>query len=407
MAEDKPRLARLSAILTQLQSKRLVTARAIAEKHNVSIRTVYRDIRTLEKSGVPIITEEGKGYSIMEGYQLPPIMFTEAEAMALITAEQLVRKNKDQSLVESYESAITKIKSILRLNQKTKTELLETRIQIRNNYTEEKTSRFLIQLQTAIANFQIVQLDYLSLAGHRSQRNVEPFALYTTRDNWILIAFCQNKNDFRAFRLDCMQKLQATDEVFEPHDMTLEQYLEACRKNWQSTPDIPLSSDPITFAMNQNNNVMQKVRIEPFKMIGIAIRTSNANGQAAKEIGELWGRFMAENILEKIPNKIDPTVYSLYTDYEGDHNKPYTTVLGCKVDHLNEIPDDMIGKSFDGGNYIKMSAKGDLMKGLVGNKWTEIWEMNLDRAYTADFEVYGEKAQNPKDAEVDFLIAVQ
>ena len=70
MAEDKPRLARLTAIMTQLQSKRIVTARDIAEKHNVSIRTVYRDIRTLEKSGIPIITEEGKGYSIMEGYKL-------------------------------------------------------------------------------------------------------------------------------------------------------------------------------------------------------------------------------------------------------------------------------------------------------------------------------------------------
>ena len=93
--EEKPRLSRLTAILTQLQSSRIVTATALAEKHNVSVRTIYRDIRTLEKSGVPIVTEEGKGYSMMEGYQLPPVMFTEDEANALITAEQLVLKNKD------------------------------------------------------------------------------------------------------------------------------------------------------------------------------------------------------------------------------------------------------------------------------------------------------------------------
>jgi len=92
MAEDKPRLARLTAILTQLQSKKLITARDIAEKHEVSIRTVYRDIRTLEKSGIPIVTEEGKGYSIMEGYKLPPVMFTEDEANALITAEQIIAR---------------------------------------------------------------------------------------------------------------------------------------------------------------------------------------------------------------------------------------------------------------------------------------------------------------------------
>ena len=86
MPEGKTRLARLSAIITQLQSKNIVTAKSIAKRHSVSIRTVYRDIRTLEESGIPIITEEGKGYSILEGYNVPPIMFSEEEALALITA---------------------------------------------------------------------------------------------------------------------------------------------------------------------------------------------------------------------------------------------------------------------------------------------------------------------------------
>ena len=104
--EQKPRLSRLTAILTQLQSSRLVTAKMLSEKHNVSIRTIYRDIRTLEKSGVPIVTEEGRGYSMMEGYQLPPVMFTEDEANALITAEQLVIKNKDASFVQYYTEEI-------------------------------------------------------------------------------------------------------------------------------------------------------------------------------------------------------------------------------------------------------------------------------------------------------------
>ena len=90
MPEEKPRLARLAAILTQLQAKRLVTAKNIAEKHSVSIRTVYREMRILEQSGIPIITEEGKGYSIPEGYRLPLVMFTEAEANALVTAEQFI-----------------------------------------------------------------------------------------------------------------------------------------------------------------------------------------------------------------------------------------------------------------------------------------------------------------------------
>ncbi len=152
---------------------------------------------------------------------------------------------------------------------------------------------------------------------------------------------------------------------------------------------------------------MQNVKIEPFKLIGISVRTTNENGQAAKEIADLWQKFLSEDILNQIPDKIDNTIYSLYTNYEGDHTKPYTAILGCKVNQLNAIPEGMTGMSFDGGNYVKTTAKGDLTKGLIVNEWSKIWNLDLNRRFTADFEVFGEKAQNPMDAEVDFLVAVQ
>lgn len=152
---------------------------------------------------------------------------------------------------------------------------------------------------------------------------------------------------------------------------------------------------------------MNSVRIEPFKVIGIAIRTTNENEQAAKDIPVLWEKFMQENVLNNIPNKIDNTVYSIYTDYEKDHTKPYTTLLGCKVESLDHIPEGMMGKSFDGGEYVKFTAKGNLAEGLVINEWIKIWNMDLGRTFTADFEMYDEKAQNPSDAEVDILIAVK
>ncbi|MGO1672225.1 MAG: GyrI-like domain-containing protein [Sphingobacterium sp.] len=152
---------------------------------------------------------------------------------------------------------------------------------------------------------------------------------------------------------------------------------------------------------------MEKLTIEPFTVIGISVRTTNENNQVAKDIGDLWGRFMNDKVLEAIPNKIDNTIYSIYTDYESDHTKPYTTILGCKVKNLDIIPNGMVGKSIKGGNYVKFSTKGDLMKDLVINKWFEIWEMDLDRLFTADFEVFGEKAQNPADAEIDILIAIK
>lgn len=232
MSEEKPRIARLTAIIAQLQSSRLVTAREIADRHQVSIRTIYRDIRTLEQSGVPIHTEEGQGYKILDSYRLPPVMFSEEEAYAMITAEQLIQKNKDASLIAHYSNAAMKIKAVLKYSQKEKTELLTQRIQVRNNRTNEKTSHYLIQLQKAISDFQAMQLDYLSLDQQSSQRTIEPFALYTTKDNWILIAFCRSKQDFRAFRLDRIQALEPLNIRFQPHDMTLQQYLDQCREKY-------------------------------------------------------------------------------------------------------------------------------------------------------------------------------
>jgi len=224
--KEKPRLSRLTAIITQLQSKRLITARYLAEKHNVSIRTIYRDISTLEKSGIPIITEEGKGYSLMEGYQLPPILFTEDEANALITAEKLVLKNKDQSFSENYSNAIIKIKSVLKHSQKGKADLLSERIYFKENNKNEKSSYYLMKIQSAITNFQLLEIKYLSLEDKLTKRSIEPFAVYSNKENWLLIAFCNLRNDFRAFRIDLIQQLTPQNKNFEPHDMTLEKYFE-------------------------------------------------------------------------------------------------------------------------------------------------------------------------------------
>ena len=152
---------------------------------------------------------------------------------------------------------------------------------------------------------------------------------------------------------------------------------------------------------------MDKISIDPFYVIGISVRTTNENNQAEKDISGLWDRFMNHHILDSIPNKVDDTVYSIYTAYELDHTKPYTTILGCRVKHLEVIPEGMVGHSICGGNYAEFLAKGDLTKGSVINKWLEIWGMDIRRAFTADFEVYGAKAQNPQDAEVPILIALE
>ena len=229
---DLSRLSRLTAILIQLQSRPLVTSTELAKKFEVSIRTIYRDIRALEAAGVPIVTDEGKGYSLMEGYKLPPVMFTEEEANALITAEKIVSKNKDGSFVKNYTEAISKIKAILRYTDKSKATLLSGRIAYIKNYQKDTTSNFLSTIQIAITNFNLCQIKYEALYDQKiSIRKIEPQALYHTQENWILIAWCHLRNDFREFRLDRIHTIQLLDPISSPRPFDLMNYFQNKIKN--------------------------------------------------------------------------------------------------------------------------------------------------------------------------------
>jgi predicted DNA-binding transcriptional regulator YafY len=223
---DTKRISRLTAIITQLQTKRLVTASELASKFSVSVRTIYRDIRALEDAGIPIYVEEGKGYSLMEHYRLPPVMFTESEANALITAEQLVLNNKDSSLIKDYSAAIDKIKSVLSINVKDKANLLSERTQFNQIKQIERTSSNLSALQFALTNFLLTKIEYANEANETTNRTIEPFALLSTRSNWLLVAWCLLRKDFRYFRLDRIKKLEVLSERFTPHDLTLQAYFD-------------------------------------------------------------------------------------------------------------------------------------------------------------------------------------
>ena len=229
---DLKRLSRLTAILIQLQTKRLITATSLADKFEVSVRTIYRDIKALEQAGVPILTEEGKGYSIMDGYRLPPVMFTETEANALITAEQFIIKDKDASFVKEYTAAINKIRSVLPHHTKDKVDLLSSRIIYWNNYEEIKTSKYLSQLQLALTNYNMTKITYqISEEEERTVRTIQPFALYnSSQENWLVLAYCDLRKDYRAFRLDRIQSLELLPEKFEQHKMTLQKYFEEVKE---------------------------------------------------------------------------------------------------------------------------------------------------------------------------------
>lgn len=143
-----------------------------------------------------------------------------------------------------------------------------------------------------------------------------------------------------------------------------------------------------------------------FKIIGISTRTTNKDNQSQQDLTNLWGQFYAQNIFDKIPNKVSDNVLSIYTDYKSDFTDEYTTIIGVPVSTLDEIPAELIGREFSADNFQKFVAKGEMPNAVV-NVWLDIWKRDkeLDRKYSYDFEVYGQKSQNGENSEVEIYIA--
>ncbi len=226
MSEDLKRLSRLASILTQLQSKTLITAPFLAKRFDVNIRTIYRDIKALEEAGVPITIHEGKGYSVVDGYHIPPVMFTEREAFSLITAEQIIKRDKDSSLIKEFGGAVAKIKSVLRNHSKSKAEILEQRIYIGKNEREKSTSASLIDIQVAITQTQPITIGYTSEDGSITVRSIEPYMVYhSVSEDWIVVAFCTLRRDFRSFRIDRIKHYSVQTTSFKPEQKAFRKFI--------------------------------------------------------------------------------------------------------------------------------------------------------------------------------------
>lgn len=231
-SDNISRLTRLTSILLKLQSKSFISVNDLAEQFEVSKRTIYRDLDSLEQSGVPIISITGKGYSLMEGYNIPPVMFTESEANAIIFGQKLIAKTKDESLISEFNKATDKIKSVLLNIQREKTDFLANRTIIGKNLQGERTSNYLSEIQKALTNFQVLKIEYKKKDIEiTTKREIEPFAIYyNPSENWILIAWCRLREDYRNFRIDRIQKLSNKWQIFTPHKMLLEEYIETQKK---------------------------------------------------------------------------------------------------------------------------------------------------------------------------------
>ena len=207
------RFDRITAILIQLQSKKVVRAQDLADRFDISLRTVYRDIRTLEEAGVPLYGEAGIGYSIVDGYRLPPVMFTQEEAMAFITAEKLMAKFTDNTLQYNFTSAMYKIKAVLRGSEKEMVENLEDQILIKGHKRAAYPDNILDVLLKAVAEKKVVRLTYRAFGNeNNSERLIEPIGIFHEHENWYTIAWCHLRKEYRQFRIDRVVEAKLTDQ---------------------------------------------------------------------------------------------------------------------------------------------------------------------------------------------------
>lgn len=222
------RIDRLTAILIHLQTKRVVKAEEIAERFEMSLRTVYRDVKALMEAGVPVGSEAGKGYFIVDGYHLPPVMFTQDEANSMLLAAKIVEKVADKSVREAFTSALNKIKSVLPEAGKDRLETLDAHIEFGRSAHEEPmvSSAWLTDIQRALASRESLSIGYRNSSEAASSRTVEPIGLFYYGMAWHLIAWCRMRNSYRDFRTDRISSLTTSgDKSGHRNLLTLQEYL--------------------------------------------------------------------------------------------------------------------------------------------------------------------------------------
>jgi len=232
--KETSRLSRLIAILTQLQSKRLLTSTEVAQKFNVSVRTVYRDIKALEQAGVPHNNRGWERIFVNGWLQAAANNVYRKRSECFYNRRKTCFVKHDTSLTKNYIEGVTKIKSVLRTHAKDKAGLLSKRVAFEQNPDNKIVSNFLSTIQIALTNFSVIKIEYYSPNNDETtKRHIEPFALINNvGESWYLIAWCRLRKDYRLFRFDRITKMEVTDEKFAPHKITLQEYLARYRNNF-------------------------------------------------------------------------------------------------------------------------------------------------------------------------------
>ncbi len=270
------RFDRVTSLLLLLQTRSVITAKFLAEHFNVSERTIYRDIRTLETAGVPIGSEAGVGYFLERGYRLPPVCFTLDEAASLLLGEKLLSSSLDTNSLQDYKQALNKIKAVIDNSDKDQLSALDADIEVLptgshfplddidiysqsssanissdqsgikqtkaseqenildssaysdNNREVDGTDNWLRECRSALLHRQVIEIDYAAFSSQQhTTRQIEPIGLFYYSWHWHLIAWCRLRAEYRDFRLDRILSFSPKSEQFSRHSrLTLKEYIQ-------------------------------------------------------------------------------------------------------------------------------------------------------------------------------------
>ena len=242
------RTDRLTAMIIYLQGRPRVSIKEMAERYDISKRTVYRDLRALQEAGVPIGSEEGKGYFIIKGYHLPPVMFDKDEVSALLAGERLMEKWSETKLSQSYTDALDKIRSVLRSPEKEYLNTLDQHIKT-FTYGDERQAetdyRIFIFLQDAVVNKEVIAIKYYSpYKDQYTQRDVEPLGLLIRKNYWYLAGWCRLRTDYRMFRVDRIEHYKKTgDRLSDPPEHSLQEFSEQSKHEEEDLQEMVVQFD--------------------------------------------------------------------------------------------------------------------------------------------------------------------
>jgi predicted DNA-binding transcriptional regulator YafY len=224
------RADRLFRIVRVLRGSRLQTARDLAQKLNVSERTIYRDVRDLQISGMPIEGEAGVGYTLRRDLDLPPLMFTRDELTALVLGARLVQGWGGAASMAAADSALQRIEAVLPPDLR---ERLDAILFYAPGFQMPQLLRERLDiLHDACVARHILAFGYMREDGQASERKVRPLALYFWSGVWTMASWCELRKDFRVFRIDRMQQVQVLDRQFVPRrGQKLEDFIRQATKS--------------------------------------------------------------------------------------------------------------------------------------------------------------------------------